>query len=166
MPKLTWKRRMFVSRRSCRRHRAALHVTRSAGTRRHLICSHIVSRSSPVPIVDAAGHGPLHFACARDTPQNLEVLECLLHWHKQSRHICGSTLYVDLADQVKGCTPLHVAASAGASQCLRLLLECSSSSSHARRADAFTPLHAAAAAGHHACCRSAPCQCPLVFSTS
>lgn len=102
--------------------------------------------SQSLPIVDDSGHGPLHFASARDSVQNLEVLKCLLGWQ-------NNALYVDLADKVKGSTPLHVACTAGAAQCLRLLLGVSSSPSYARRADGFTPLHAAAASGQHACCR-------------
>ena len=99
-----------------------------------------------MPMMDSSGHGPLHFASARDSCQNLEVLKCLLRWQNKA-------LYVDLADKVKGSTPLHVACTAGAPQCLRLLLSVSSSPSHARHADGFTPLHAAAASGQSACCR-------------
>jgi hypothetical protein len=108
-----------------------------------------------VPVVDASGHGPLHFACAKDTSQNLEVLNCLLCWQKEER----AALYVDLADKVKGSTPLHTAAAAGAPECLRMLLGASASPFHARHIDGFTALHAAAAAGQHACCR-----CGKLFS--
>jgi ankyrin repeat protein len=109
--------------------------------------------SSSAPIVDASGHGPLHLACARDSPQNLEVLSRLLYWQKTALSIAGTSVYIDLADKVKGSTPLHVAATAGAALCLRQLLSASCNPCHARHADGFTPLHAAAAAGQHECCR-------------
>jgi ankyrin repeat protein len=104
-------------------------------------------------MVDASGHGPLHFACARDSPENLEVLSRLLHWHKEVLAYAGDSVLVDLADKVKGSTPLHVSATAGAALCLRALLHASSCPSHARHVDGFTPLHAAAAAGQYECCR-------------
>jgi hypothetical protein len=92
-------------------------------------------------------------ACARDSRQNLEVLSHLLHSQKDALSIAGTSVYVDLPDKVKGSTPLHVAATAGAALCLRELLSASCNPCHARHIDGFTPLHAAAAAGQHECCR-------------
>jgi ankyrin repeat protein len=83
----------------------------------------------------------------------LEVLSRLLHWQNDANSSNGASVYVDLADKVKGSTPLHVAAAAGAPLCLLALLSKSSSPCHARQIDGFTPLHAAAAAGQHECCR-------------
>ncbi len=77
----------------------------------------------------------------------------MLYWQKSALSIAGTSVYIDLADKVKGSTPLHVAATAGASLCLRELLSASYNPCHARHADGFTPLHAAAAAGQHECCR-------------
>jgi hypothetical protein len=47
----------------------------------------------------------------------LEVLNRLLYWQKHALSITGASVYIDLADKVKGSTPLHVAATAGAPLC-------------------------------------------------
>jgi hypothetical protein len=63
-------------------------------------------------MVDA--NGPLHMASARDCPQNLQVLSRLLHWHNDAFSNAGALAYTDLADKVKGGTPLRIAAAEGA----------------------------------------------------
>jgi ankyrin repeat protein len=116
------------------------------------MCGHVDAVCTEMPnfqCVDVVGHTALHYACARDSPANLRIIEHLLRFASDTAAVA---CLADQPDAVKGSTPLHVAASAGATECIRLLLSHSKQPMLARSVDGYTPLHAAAASGQTACC--------------